>query len=203
MSKREDEVTPGAADKTKTTTASDRKLQANRENAKRSTGPKTALGKRHSSFNAMKHGLLSKRLMLDTVGKSEEGLQQLLQSLRDEYGNGDVRVEILLECIGTEYWRQWRGLEHERYCLGKGADAFHPQGMMHNIFRYMSGSRRALLQSLELLEKLRYSKGEGIDSGASGGSAPAEEMALDEQGQEPRACSAGIVAQVLCDNRAR
>jgi hypothetical protein len=40
-------------------TPSERRLDANRENAKKSTGPKTLRGKGHSRFNALKHGLFS------------------------------------------------------------------------------------------------------------------------------------------------
>jgi hypothetical protein len=186
MSNSEDELAIRAADKTKTTTVSERKAHANRENSKLSTGPRTARGKRNSSFNAVKHGLLSKRLMFDSDGKPENGLHELLEGLRGEYGHGDVRVELLLEAVMADYWRQSRGLQHEMHVLGKGADAFHPQGMMSNIFRYMAGSRRALLKSLELLEKLRAPTREGADTDDSNGGTPSEEMqALDEHGQEP------------------
>ena len=37
--------------------ASEKQLKANRENAKRSTGPKTAAGRLKSSRNALRHGL--------------------------------------------------------------------------------------------------------------------------------------------------
>ncbi len=37
--------------------ASEKQLKANRENAKRSTGPKTAAGRLRSSRNALRHGL--------------------------------------------------------------------------------------------------------------------------------------------------
>ena len=41
----------------KSTTVSERKLKANRENAKKSTGPRTSQGKAYSRRNALKHGL--------------------------------------------------------------------------------------------------------------------------------------------------
>jgi hypothetical protein len=43
---------------------SERKLQANRDNAKHSTGPRTEAGKAASRKNALKHGILSRSLDL-------------------------------------------------------------------------------------------------------------------------------------------
>ena len=41
-----------------------KKLEANRRNAKKSTGPKTKLGKSWSRLNASKHGILSSALLI-------------------------------------------------------------------------------------------------------------------------------------------
>ena len=43
---------------------SENKIEANRENAKKSTGPRTAEGKSRSSRNATRHGLTSQRLIV-------------------------------------------------------------------------------------------------------------------------------------------
>lgn len=42
---------------------SERKRMANRENARRSTGPRTPEGKRSASQNAVTHGLLSREVL--------------------------------------------------------------------------------------------------------------------------------------------
>jgi hypothetical protein len=55
-------------------TISDRKLAANRENAQRSTGPRTARGKARSAMNAVKHGVLAKRHALARPGVLSQGL---------------------------------------------------------------------------------------------------------------------------------
>ncbi len=44
--------------------ASDRQIQANRNNAKKSTGPKTAAGKQKVSLNGLRDGLTSKQVVL-------------------------------------------------------------------------------------------------------------------------------------------
>lgn len=134
---------------------SDRKRRANRENAKKSTGPKTMSGKRRSRFNAVKHGLLACKLMFDAAGQpKEEALHELLQSLHDQYGRGDVRVELLLETMIVEYWRLSQGLRHEVKFL-QDERHFGAQGGIPNLQRYQTASKRALLRDMEVLEKLQ------------------------------------------------
>ena len=49
----------------------DKQLAANRQNALKSTGPRSAEGKTKSSRNAVKHGILSRHLRLSTESKTE------------------------------------------------------------------------------------------------------------------------------------
>jgi len=56
--------------------ASKRQIKANRANAKRSTGPKTAIGKVRSSRNALRHGLARSE-----IGDDAEGLGTLLNTI--------------------------------------------------------------------------------------------------------------------------
>src|SRR5207253_11310012 len=58
---------------------SDRKLNANRNNAKKSTGPRTKEGKLASSQNATTHSLFCKHLVLPSEN------HQLFQVLRNSY----------------------------------------------------------------------------------------------------------------------
>jgi len=43
---------------------SEKKLQTNRRNARRSTGPRTKAGKKRSRWNAFRHGLTAKKTLL-------------------------------------------------------------------------------------------------------------------------------------------
>ncbi len=57
---------------------SPKKIEANRRNAQRSTGPRTRAGKRNVRWNAVKHGLLSDEVVLP-VGEVQERPQELVR----------------------------------------------------------------------------------------------------------------------------
>ena len=137
---------------------SEARLRANRQNAQKSTGPKTARGKGYSRRNAVKHGLLSKRLLFSDEGKPiDEELHQFWESLHDKYGDGDVRTNLLVEGLVVEYWRQRQALGIELYCFQSLRSAewhFSSQGSMPNVQRYRTASQHALLKHLELLDEL-------------------------------------------------
>jgi hypothetical protein len=137
-------------------TVSARKLESNRENSKKSTGPKTARGKANSRFNAVKHGLCAKRLIYSSQGKLlDADLLKLLESLQAQYGSDDVRVQLLCDASVTEYWRQGQSLRFEMQFLSQGDIHFGNQGGMSGLQRYLTGSQRALLKNLELLHEIQ------------------------------------------------
>ena len=57
--------------------ASERRIEANRRNALRSTGPKTERGKRTVAGNAIKHGFLAREVVI-TAGDGKESLEEFL-----------------------------------------------------------------------------------------------------------------------------
>src|SRR5712692_6027546 len=62
---------------------SDRQMNANRNNARRSTGPKSDPGKAASSRNALKHGLAAKHHLLPI--ENTEEFHELLDACREEF----------------------------------------------------------------------------------------------------------------------
>jgi hypothetical protein len=80
-----------------------RKAEANRQNAQKSTGPKTPEGKAAVSLNALKHGLLSNEILLP--GEDEEALRELDESLRGELQPVGVVEVLLVDRITSLLWR--------------------------------------------------------------------------------------------------
>src|SRR5829696_2736905 len=82
---------------------SDKQARANRENALKSTGPKTPEGKAAVRLNAIKHGLLSRETLLP--GEDEEALRELGERLRDELQPAGELENLLVDRIVASYWR--------------------------------------------------------------------------------------------------
>ncbi len=57
--------------------ASAKRVEANRRNAKKSTGPTTLGGKAKASMNALKHGLSAKTILID--GEGPEAFERFAQ----------------------------------------------------------------------------------------------------------------------------
>ncbi len=97
---------------------SDKQLAANRANAQKSTGPTSVIGKRNSSRNSLKHGLLSDIILIN--GESAERLNELASSITDEYDPETPSQEMMVQNAVAAMWflmRCWAvgaaGLNHE------------------------------------------------------------------------------------------
>ncbi len=91
---------------------SPRKLDANRRNALRSTGPTTPAGKARVRFNALTHGLLAKEVVLPGEDRAE--FEGLVARLSDHYSPVGPIQEMLVEQIAVAYWRGARAVRAER-----------------------------------------------------------------------------------------
>ncbi len=91
-----------------------RKIAANRQNAQKSTGPKTPIGKVYSGRNALKHGFFSRQLGSFTVHREDPGeYNQLLRGLRGYYQPVGTPEELEVERIAVCWWKQKRAWRFE------------------------------------------------------------------------------------------
>src|SRR5215213_4516480 len=81
----------------------DKKAEANRRNALKSTGPKTPEGKAAVRLNALRHGLLSQEILLP--GEDEEAFRDLGEHLRAELQPVGELENLLVDRIISAYWR--------------------------------------------------------------------------------------------------
>ena len=74
---------------------SDAKINANRSNANKSTGPSTITGKAIASQNAIKHGASSQKL----VAHETHNYQQMVDALRESYPSSNPLMSLQIERI--------------------------------------------------------------------------------------------------------
>jgi hypothetical protein len=85
---------------------SERKIQASRENGKKSRGPTTIQGKAASSQNAARHGLLARNLLLDR--ESAARFHELVIGLHEEFQPETPSEVGAVESMAWSRWRQMR-----------------------------------------------------------------------------------------------
>jgi len=83
--------------------ASKKQLQANRTNARKSTGPKSQGGKARSRLNSRKHGLTAETLII--VGECAGDFDQLRAELMDEHDPQSALEAELVERLAGILWR--------------------------------------------------------------------------------------------------
>ena len=97
---------------------SEKKIQANQQNAQKSTGPKTDLGKQVVSKNRISHGILSNRLLLDSENPDE--FRALLDDLQIQLKPVGSLELSLVEKIAITLWRQQRLIKAETASIALG-----------------------------------------------------------------------------------
>ena len=173
-----------------------KKLEANRRNAQRSTGPKTEAGKKRSRYNAYKHGIFSWHALESYGFGSEDGDQfrGLLNMLREDREPVGVLEEVLVDRIAVCIWRLKRALQYENGAMklrylnqelqmdlrGKSDSDIKSltqyylhlrlpeRREMDRLIRYETTIQRQLAFALSQLERLQRSrKGEQVEAPVS------------------------------------
>ncbi len=133
---------------------SQKQLEANRENAKLG-GVKTEEGKAISKYNALRHGLLCEKALLE--GEDEEALLELEKRLRNEL-KPSMEIELLLiDRIAANIWRLKRALGMEKgeviSSIG-GSLIYDPD----KFFRYEIMLERSIYKALHELQRIQAAR---------------------------------------------
>lgn len=93
---------------------SEKQIEANRENGKKG-GVKTDEGKAVSKYNAIKHGLLSKEVLVE--GEDARALKEFEADIREKFAPEGPLEAILVDRIISCFWRLRRAVELERNAM--------------------------------------------------------------------------------------
>ncbi|MBI5477543.1 MAG: hypothetical protein HY906_01735 [Deltaproteobacteria bacterium] len=141
------------------------KAEANRRNAKLSTGPRTEAGKAKVALNHLIHGLAANRPVLPD--ENPEEYEALVERLRDELRPEGELEALLVERIAAQAWRLQRALRVEVGALelhrrdgdedigvARAILRDHHQGdIWGKVTRYERSTERSMIRLLHELER--------------------------------------------------
>ena len=124
-------------------------IDANRRNAKRSTGPVTPEGKAASSRNALKHGFRANQVLFG----DDERLDSFRAQLEAEYQPANFVEAIFVEQMAVALFKRLRFEELEaRYAGRLACESFLS---LEIIWRRQASLERAFQKALHQLQQLR------------------------------------------------
>jgi hypothetical protein len=147
---------------------SEKQLEANRRNAEKSTGPKSAATKSISSRNNLRHGLTGHISLLPT--EDREAHDAFCNELIDSFNPETPMENQLAQSVAEDSWRlnRARAIENNMFALGHGhqhreaqialADAatFLAQAAAFNLLSiYEQRINRNLQRNMKLLHELQ------------------------------------------------
>jgi hypothetical protein len=189
-------------------------VAANRRNAKKSTGPRSADGKKRASLNHVKHGMTAKTVIL--LHESANDYDEIREALIKDYAPATTQELMLVDQIAAGYWRTIRSRRFEtamfdnqlRTAKRKHGKDTSPnskddegcavilqvvdQEDFKNYFRYDAAISRDYYRAIATLEKMQAARRREQDRAAS---VSAEEVSEDLQAPEIEAVdSIGFVS---------
>lgn len=150
--------------KRKKNMTTEKQIEANRQNALKSTGPTTASGKVLVSTNAIKHGIFTKDLFLSPDIECKMDYQEILKNLIDCLSPSNQMESLLIEKIAVDFWRLRRTIRFETGSIAQGIntlfDEFYSYGKQNNekIDEQIRHNKQLIAWNLSYIECLN--KGE-------------------------------------------
>jgi hypothetical protein len=86
--------------------ATEKQIEANRRNARRSTGPKSQQGKETVSRNAVKHGIYANNVLV--LPEEESEYRRLADAIYEDFGGGTAFERVLVNKMISSIWRSTR-----------------------------------------------------------------------------------------------
>jgi len=131
-------------------------IQANRENAKLSSGPKSEAGKAISALNNTRHGLAGAFRVLPSESQSD--FDELLAALREEHRPETFTEATLVEAMAQHHWLRRRALSLESSCYDPATGVINDEKQLALYLRYQTTHERGFHKALNDLLKLRAAR---------------------------------------------
>jgi hypothetical protein len=138
--------------------ATNAQIDANRANARHSTGPRTPAGIAACKLNALKHGLSAQHAVI--AGEDPDAYDALRASFIDTYAPANEAEAMLVERLSISWWKLRRAeVTHARMVaqIGNPEDAFlNPKtaDLWRNFHRHYTAVERAWRSAFDQLTRI-------------------------------------------------
>lgn len=136
---------------------SSRKIEANRRNAQRSTGPKTPEGKAKSSKNSITHGIFVKKFLNGAAAETITEIEAFAEAIREYYEPVGMLEDLLVQKIVIELARDHRVLGVEQEFDGDASPML-LVARLGLMARYTTSTSRALYRAIRELERVQAAR---------------------------------------------
>ncbi|MGA2301176.1 MAG: hypothetical protein ABSG77_10855 [Candidatus Acidiferrum sp.] len=164
-------------------TSSPRKIAANRENSKHSTGPKTAEGKAKSAGNSLTHGIFAKQLLTGATPETAEEISTLVADIGEFFQPVGVIEELLAQKIAVEVARRARIVAFEQREVLRQNIFYSSVPIVDRLLRYSAAADRGLFRAIAELERLQVARKAQASSEDTASADPA--LPADEDDEPP------------------
>jgi len=147
-----------------------RQIEANRRNARLSTGPRTPQGKAAVSLNSLRHGLRARRVVLP--GEKQEDFQRLCDDLEAEWQPQSRTEQFYLEQMAASWWKLARMEATEVGICKLQLDVVEHVPLLDRIWQAQSRMERSYARAQRELERLQQSRSEPCAEPVEPASAP-------------------------------
>jgi len=142
--------------------ASQKQIEANRRNALKSTGPKSAAGRAAVRLNALKFGLRARTVVLP--GESQAEFDRLCDDLQQEWQPRTRTEQFYLEQMAVSQWKLTRTEIAEKGIYAEELDAEKQTKLLDRIWNAQHRLERAFARSQRELERLQEGRGRTVDT---------------------------------------
>ena len=139
--------------------ASQKQIDANRRNALKSTGPRTAKGKAIVAMNSLRHGLRARTVILP--GENRHAFHRLCDYLKAEWQPQSMTERFYLAQMAVLQWKLMRLEVGEIRICGKAGGAESRIALLDRMWEAQCRLERSYARALRKLERLQTSRCHG------------------------------------------
>ena len=139
--------------------ATQAQIDANRINAKKSTGPRTPEGKARSRANALRHGLCGTAILMDC--EQEDEFNEMVDDLLEEWQPATTTEKMVFYKMVEQYWLSRRATTQLAESTGYLIDPDGDEKDARNVslmLRYNQSAMRGFFKAMNELIKLQKNR---------------------------------------------